>query len=259
VSPVIAPADAPVGTLVSTYAGGKSRGGSEKAFRLRFTKLGTARFLSHLEIASALSRAAVLGGLFFVYSQGFHPHPRISFACATAVGLESKGEFADIRIYDPQADVKNIMSRINAGLPSGIAVTAMRELLPHDFTLAELVRGFVYDIMLPAEIGGEVLDGFEDDIRRFLNSSSFPIRREVSGKTMIKEIRSFVEGLALDRPSRRIILSSRFGPEGSVRPAELLTALFRLSPGADCGFRIVKTATLAADFASQPDREILGT
>ena len=99
---VTAPADAPVGTFITTFAGPEKRVGDwEKAFRLRFTKLGPARFLSHLELSTALSRALILGGIFFVYSQGFHPHPRISFAGATAVGMESRGEFVDIRIQDP--------------------------------------------------------------------------------------------------------------------------------------------------------------
>jgi len=256
---VIAPADAPVGTIVSTFAGRGGAGGPERAFRLRFTKLGPARFLSHMELSSALSRAMILGGIFFVYSQGFHPHPRISFAGATAVGMESRGEFADIRIQDPGMELKTLMARINAGLPSGIAVTAMRELPPHDFSLAELVKGFVYDIILPEGIGEEDLNRFEADIPRFLNLESFPVHREANGKTITKEIRPLVADLALGRPSRRIILSAHFGPEGTVRPTELLTALFGLSPAATHGVRMVKTSTRPADFAGPADREIMGT
>jgi len=260
VSPVIAPADAPVGTIVSTFAGRGGAGGPERTFRLRFTKLGPARFLSHMELSSALSRAMIVGGIFFVYSQGFHPHPRISFAVATAVGMESRGEFADIRIQDPGVELKTLVARINAGLPSGVAVTAMRELPLHDFSLAELVKGFVYDIMLPEGIAEADLDRFEADIPRFLDLESFPVHRKANGKTIIKEIRPLVAELALDRPSRRIILSAHFGPEGTVRPTELLTALFGLSPEATHGVRIVKTATRPADFAGPADREIfMGT
>jgi radical SAM family uncharacterized protein/radical SAM-linked protein len=255
VSPVIAPADSPVGTIVSTFAGRGGAGGPERAFRLRFTKLGPARFLSHLELSSALSRAMILSGISFVYSQGFHPHPRISFAGATAVGMESRGEFADIRIQDPGVALKTLVARINAGLPSGVAVTAMRELPPHGFSLAELVKGFVYDIILPEGIAEADLDRFEADILRFFDMESFPVRREANGKAVIKEIRPLVTGLTLDRPSRRIILSAHFGPEGTVRPTELLTALFGLSPEATHRFRIVKTATRPADFAGPADRE----
>jgi radical SAM family uncharacterized protein/radical SAM-linked protein len=253
---VTVPADAPVGTLVSTFAGRGSAGGPEKAFRLRFTKLGPARFLSHLELSSALSRAMILGGISFVYSQGFHPHPRISFAVATAVGMESRGEFADIRIQDPGVELKTLMARINAGLPSGVAVTAMRELPPHDFSLAELVKGFVYDIILPEGIGEEDLDRVESGILHFLEAEHFKVNREANGKTVIKEIRPLVTDLALDRSARRICLAARFGPEGTVRPAEILTSVFSFSPAAARGVRIVKTATRPADFAGPADREI---
>ncbi|MBN2437416.1 MAG: TIGR03960 family B12-binding radical SAM protein [Deltaproteobacteria bacterium] len=260
VSPVIAPADAPVGTLVSTFAGRGAAERPEKAFRLRFTKLGPARFLSHMELSSALGRAMVLGGISFVYSQGFHPHPRISFAGATAVGMESRGEFADIRIHDPQAALNILMARINTGLPSGVAVTAMRELTLHDFSLTELVKGFVYDLILPDGIGEEVLERFEADISRFLGMERFPVHRMANAKTIIKEIRPLVADLAMDRSSRRIILSAHCGPEGTVRPTELLTALFGLSPAAAHGVRIVKTATRPADFAGPDDRKIfMGT
>ncbi len=253
---VTASADAPVGTVVSTFADRGEAEGTERAFRLRFTKLGPARFLSHMELSSALSRAMILSGIFFVYSQGFHPHPRISFAGATAVGMESRGEFVDIRIEDPGVELKTLTARINAGLPSGVAVTAMRELPPHDFSLAELVKGFVYDIMLPEESGEEDLDRFEADIQRFLRVESFPVHRKTKEKTAIKDIRPLVADLSLDRPSRRIILSAHFGPEGTVRPIELLTSLFGFSPAAAGGVRIVKTATRPADFAGPADREI---
>jgi hypothetical protein len=163
----------------------------------------------------------------------------------------------DIRIQDPGVELKTLVARINAGLPSGVAVTAMRELPPHDFTLAEIVKGFNYDIILPEGIAEEDLDRFEADIPRFLNLDSFPVRREVSGKTVLKEIRPLVTDLALDRSARRICLAAHFGPEGTVRPADLLTSLFAFSPAAIHGVRIVKTATRPADFAGPADREIL--
>ena len=62
--------------------------------------------------------------------------------------------------------------------------------------------------------------------------------------------------LALDRSARRICLAARFGPEGPVRPADLLTSLFGFPPAAARGVRSVKTATRPADFAGPADREI---
>jgi radical SAM family uncharacterized protein/radical SAM-linked protein len=253
---VTAPADAPIGALVSAFAGRKEAGNLEKAFRLRFTKMGPARYLSHLDLSAAIHRAMTLAGIFFIYSQGFHPHPRISFAGATSVGLESRSEFLDMRIWEPLIPLETLVNRINAGLPSGVRITAIRELRPHDLSLAELVKGFVYDIMLQDKITEADLDRFEADILRFLKADSFPVRREAEGKTTIREIRPLVAELSLDRPSRRIILSAHFGPAGTVRPSELLTALFGFSPEAVRSIPIVKRATRPADTAGVAEREI---
>jgi radical SAM-linked protein len=253
---VTVPADAPVGTVVSVFADRSNSGGIERAFRLRFTKLGPARFLSHMELSAALSRAVSLGGIFFVYSQGFHPHPKISFAGATAVGMESRCEFADIRTLDPGVDLKALTARINAGLPSGVAITAMRELAPNDFSLTELIKGYVYEIIFPETVGEEQLKRFETEAARFLSLENFPVRRRSKEKDIVKDIRPLVAGISVDKPFRRIILSANTGPEGTVRPSELLTSLFGFSEEAAGESRIVKTAIRPADFAGPADQQI---
>jgi len=253
---VTAPADSPVGMAIPPDTDRENGNDVEKTYRLRFTKLGPARFLSHMELSSALTRAMILGGISFVYSQGFHPHPKISFAGATAVGMESTGEFADIRIQDPRDKLTCLAERINRALPSGIAIMAMRELPPRAFSLAELVTGFDYDLILPEELAGEELDRIAVGIRAFQDAESFAVTREVKGKPMLKEIRPFVLTLGLDRASRRIDLTARIGPEGTIRPAELITGVLGLSEGTLHRIRIVKTGTRLADFAGEADREI---
>jgi radical SAM family uncharacterized protein/radical SAM-linked protein len=251
-----APVDSPVGTLTSTHAGRGDAPGVEKTYRLRFTKLGPARFLSHIELSAALCRAIILSGISFVYSQGFHPHPKISFAGATAVGMESEGEFADIRIQDPEENPGTLMARINAALPAGVAVTAMHDLTPHAFSLAEMITGFEYDLILPDDFDSTVIARIDDAIRTFMGAEHFGVTRESKGKPVVKDIRPFVAALTLDRRSSRIQLSARFGPEGTVRPAELLSRALGITPDALHRIRIVKTGARLADFAGDDDREV---
>ncbi len=253
---IITPADAPVGTFVAKEAGPGKKGGMEKSFRIRFTKLGPARYLSHLELSTALSRALSLSGISFIFSQGYHPHPKISFAGATSVGMESRGEFADIRIQDPHEEFGLLTARLNHALPAGVEITAMCELPPHAFTLAQLVVGFSYELLMPGDEEDEALDRFEAKIRAFLQAEHFGVPRETKGKSIIKEIRPFVTELALDRKGRRILLSARFGPDGTVRPAEVLTGVLGLSREALHKIRIVKSGTLLAEFADRTDHPI---
>jgi len=253
---VIVPADASVGSLVSANAPGDDKPGPEKTLRIRFAKLGPARFLSHLELASALSRAVSLAGISFVYSKGYHPHPKISFAGATSVGMESRGEFADIRIQDTHEELDSLADRISAALPAGMRIVAMVELPPRAFSLAELVVGFTYNLILPDDTTEATLDRFEAEILAFLQAESFCVRREAKGTPVMKEIRPFVTDLALDRAGRRILLSVRFGPKGTVRATEVLTGVLSLSPDALRRIGIVKTGTQLADFAGIADRQI---
>ena len=162
----------------------------------------------------------------------------------------------DIRIQDPEDKPDTLIARINAALPTGIAVTAMHELPPHAFSLAQMITGFEYDLILPDDSDRAELDRIETAIRIFMEADSFCVTRESKGESVVKDIRPFVAALALDRASRRIQLSARFRPEGTIRPAELLSGVLGIAPEALHRIRIVKTGAHLADFAGEGDRKI---
>ncbi len=260
---ITVPENSPAGSFVSTFADVKQASTQLRAIRLRFTKLESARFLSHLELSSALSRAMMMGGIFFAYSQGFHPHPLISFSAATSVGMESRCELADIRIHDPGFALSELPNLINRGLPNGVMVTALRELFLNDPSLAELTKGFNYSITLAKEMEDDRLDGIDDAISRFLAEDHFLVKRGDNSKNgihspkeKIKDIRKFVSSMALDRAAGVIQISALAGPLGTIRPVELLTSLFGFTTEESLRFRIVKTSVLSASFAGDADRKI---
>ena len=82
-----------------------SPSGYEKKYRLTFSKLDRAGFLSHLELSAALVRALRRSSIALAYSIGYHPHPKISFATATSVGMESKQEYLDIAAQEYLRDL----------------------------------------------------------------------------------------------------------------------------------------------------------
>ncbi|MEA2014417.1 MAG: TIGR03960 family B12-binding radical SAM protein, partial [Thermodesulfobacteriota bacterium] len=47
--------------------------------RIRFARQGKASMISHLELSSSIVRAINISGFVFAFSEGFHPHPKISF------------------------------------------------------------------------------------------------------------------------------------------------------------------------------------
>ena len=70
----------------------------QRRLRLRFTKAGKIRFTSHRDVARMWERALRRSRLPLAYSQGFVPHPLVSFGLALPTGCESRGEYLDLRL-----------------------------------------------------------------------------------------------------------------------------------------------------------------
>ena len=80
------------------------------------------RYISHLDIQRSLQRTVRRAGLPVSFSQGFNPHPLISFATALSVGQTGDNEWVDIR-FDEDITPAEFIRRMNANFPAGMSVT----------------------------------------------------------------------------------------------------------------------------------------
>jgi radical SAM family uncharacterized protein/radical SAM-linked protein len=110
-----------MGPLERTIREGIRKKGIKNKVRLRFRKVGEIRFLSHLELAHLFHRASKRADLPLCYSEGFHPMPRIIFATALPVGLESLVEIVDLEL-EGRITPGEVMERLNQILPQGIEI-----------------------------------------------------------------------------------------------------------------------------------------
>jgi radical SAM-linked protein len=235
--------DMPVeGQPISLQAQAIAAAETGKLFRIKFAKLQAARFLSHAELSEALIRAIKRQGLTFIYSQGYHPHPRISFAIATSVGMESRAEYADIQVVACGLQPLQLQEEINALLPAGLKILDIIEMTHPAGSLSTLVTGFTYTITLPADDSLD-LTGLQEKMDAFLQSKTVIIIRETGEKRVAKDIRPFVSRLVLDAEKRALILTALISPAGTVRPLEILTYVLGIGPEAALQARIVKTET----------------
>ena len=124
----------------------ESKEGIKKKVRLRFTKKGEVRFISHLELAHLFYRASKRADLPFCYSEGFHPMPRIIFAKALPVGVESLAEIVDMELEERITPVE-VMERLNQVLPQGIKIIEAEE-VPLSSSPSSLPHRSVYWIPL---------------------------------------------------------------------------------------------------------------
>ena len=92
-------------------------------YLLIFTKAGVLRFISHLDLLRLFQRALRRAEIPVVFSNGFHPVPKIKFERALKLGVESKGEKLYLRLVLPLPP-DELMQRLNAQLPEDIQMVS---------------------------------------------------------------------------------------------------------------------------------------
>lgn len=84
-----------------------------RTVRLKFIKIGTLQYISHLDLQRTFTRIINRACLPVWYTKGFNPHIKMVFSTPLSVGSESICEYLDIRI-DRDMPCREIMERINA-------------------------------------------------------------------------------------------------------------------------------------------------
>src|SRR3954466_1050052 len=103
------------------FARDRAAGVRSMKVRIRFSKLGKVRFTSHRDVARIWERALRRATVPVAYTEGFSPHPKLSFGLALSTGHESLGEYLDIELTEP-LDTEDLKARLDPCLPIGIDV-----------------------------------------------------------------------------------------------------------------------------------------
>jgi radical SAM-linked protein len=94
--------------------------------RVRYAKRGRMRFASVRDFQRSLERALRRADVPMAYSQGFSPHPKISYLPAVPTGVASEAEYVEIALQDPR-DPADVATALDAALPDGLDVVAVVE------------------------------------------------------------------------------------------------------------------------------------
>ena len=120
--------------------------------RLLFRKEGRAQYISHLDLMHTMQRAFIRAGVRIRHTEGFNPHPYMSFLLPLPVGCESVCELMDFDLEDG-VDPVDVPQRLNDAAPEGITAV---EVYPRSRKGAELkwlrVEGILeYDAGVPED------------------------------------------------------------------------------------------------------------
>ena len=227
------------GTTAATEA---SVAGPGRKYRLTFAKTGRMRFLSHLETASSLIRGFRQAGVAFVHTGGFHPHPKMSFAVASSVGIESRSEFADIQVNDSEIAAEEMLPAVNRNLPDGLRILKIEEIPLQSESLFKSIRAFRYEAKLSSAVRESVSPCMEDRLDQFRSSTEFVLKRQSKGKETVRDMKALIEAIALNGSS--LSFTIRMEAAGGIKPTEILTHICGIDPEEARTVHIIKTETL---------------
>jgi len=227
VSPVLFNGNAFSGTPVPSKPG---MGGRIRRLRIHFTKLETGRYLSHLELVRLFIRAFRRAGINMVYSKGYHPMPKVSFATALPVGVESLDEVVDLFLYD-SGNIHQTIDLVNRELPAGIRVLTIEEVLTKE--RPPQVKESTFQVSVRGSVK-------EEDMIRFLRLSACPVVQKRGNRERTIDIRSQVKGLQLLSGNEiEMVIRHDGGPE--MKASEIIGEIFSLTDSQEEEIRVLKT------------------
>jgi radical SAM-linked protein len=202
-----------------------------RRIRFRFSKTGKVRFTSHRDVARMWERALRRSRLPVALSQGFSPHPLLSFGLALPTGCESHGEYLDARLDEARVDevpYGELPSLLSPLLPDGVEVQAAVAIPMAEGSLQQEVASCDWEL----EVFGVVGEELQERIERVLAAPSLTIHRERKGRQTEDDIRPAILTLAVthddgpeqgEQPIGRFRAELATHPRG-VRPSDLLSA-----------------------------------
>lgn len=224
-----------------------------------FTKTGNMIFISHLDLTRLFLRVLRMSGLRPEYSQGFNPHPKMSFALPLAVGIHSVCELLEFETDRNISidEVREAAEKANERLPEGVRVTSARE-KPESLSrpLASYVSAAGYEFMCEGIVKApgllEDFFGRESVIvkktdKKTRTETEKDVRADMLDYTIIKDMRG--------RMLAGVTLSAK--PGQTLNPAVFFDAFCNASGIAREALSPVITRTSILDAGGKALREML--
>lgn len=123
---------------------------------IRFGKQPRLRFISHLDMQRFFQRALNRTGLPIAYTQGFNPHPVMSFGSALALGWTSEYEILDIKLAVPMGR-RRTEEAMRAALPEDLTVLEVKLVDDRHPAPMSQVRMADYRVLIEGEDIGAIL------------------------------------------------------------------------------------------------------
>ena len=186
--------------------------------RLRFSKTGMGKYISHLDLLRTFTRAIQRAGLPVMYSQGFNPHQKLTFSLPLPVGVTSECECVDVEFTEQPAP-EFLCAALNKNLPMDIHILSASE--PR--YAANTIVSAEYRITLG--LTAPILD---EALRQFFGAPEIAVVKKSKKGERTVNLLSFVKAYEVQQNTEnqlilRVVLDA--GGERNLKPELLVNAL----------------------------------
>ncbi len=203
--------------------------------RLRFSKTGRAKFISHLDLNRTMTRAFRRAALPIWYTEGFNKHPYVTFAAPLSLGYEGVAEYMDIRLIE-DLSMEEVKARLNAVMPEGLHI---EEAAPAVCKPADLAAAR-WEI---------TADCTAEEWKTFAAQEQVTVEKRTKKKTMkTVDLTPFLQGVECESApaGMKLSLTLPCNNTDTVNPALINTAL-NAFVGREVSFNVLRTALLNTD------------
>ncbi len=192
--------------------------------RIKYRRGQELKYISHLDIMRLWQRAFTRAGMALAYSEGFHPHPKISLAAPLAVGVTSEAELMDVTLTR-QVSPHFFTAAVNGQLPAGfeiLQVIPVAETMP---SLQSQVSFAEYTVELETKKGEKEV---ASAIHNLLSLEHLPWQHQRDTGPRHYDLRQLIDDIwLLDCQDGRCTIGMRLrcDSRGSGRPEQVAAAL----------------------------------
>ena len=202
-----------------------------------FSKLGRLRFISHLDLQRFMQRALRRARLPVSFSQGFNPHPQISFASALAMGHTSECELLDVKLAEP-VNLMSAMKQFASALPPEMPLNAARLVDDSHPSLSSMLKCADYRIEFP----DSDIEKISEAAEAFMAEQSVIAMRKTKSGEKPADIRAMT--LSLDREGSALRARLMLTEAATLKPDLLIAVLSERADITPADVRIHRTALL---------------
>ncbi len=184
---------------------------NRQRLRIRFSKQGDLRFISHRDLVRAFERLFRRADMPLQMSEGFHPKAKMTFPSALALGVEARDEVMEFELAEalPSAEVAE---RLQAKSPEGLTILSVTALEAGQKKAR--VEKMWYEFPIPADR----VEHVQREVENLMAMESLLKTREGSRKPI--DLRANILRLAVEGNHLRLCL--QIADSASVRPRDIL-------------------------------------